>query len=106
MLNPPALDREPVVIMWTGDGGIEVLAEDRTYLLPKASLRDLLFLGNRVPLLKNGEATERAFASPVPFPHWITVSLDGERHLVHRMCFVRVARGDVPVDRLRRVGGR
>ncbi|MEN6341841.1 MAG: hypothetical protein ABFC89_04700 [Methanospirillum sp.] len=105
MLTPPAGaiagSPEPIVIMLSEDGGIEVLAEDRTYLVPPASLRTLLFLGNCVLLIEDGDATGRAYAQPAPNRDWIDFRIDGAAYIIHRSWLVRVARGIVPADRLR-----
>lgn len=100
----PITGRDPVVIMRSSDGGVDVLTEDRTYLLPRGSLRDLLFFGNRVFLVDNGEETKDAYA--LPRRDWISFWIDGASHIIHRSHFVRVVRGDIPVDRLCCVGVR
>ena len=104
MLNTPATDpadrREPVVIMRSEDGGVEVLAEDRTYLLPHGSLRDLLFYGRQVRLIEGGLEADGAVAWPGPDRHWVNFVIGGIHYLVHRSRLVWVARGEIPADRL------
>jgi len=89
--------------MQSGDGGIDVLAEDRTYTLAAGSLRPLLFLGNRVRLSEGGAWSDRAAAWPGPDRQWICFALDGARYLTTRPRLVPVVRGEVPVDRLTRL---
>ena len=104
MLSLPAdhgVDRpEPIVVMRSEDGGLDVLEEDRTYRLPPGDLRALLFFGNRVRLNEGGAASETAAAWPGPDRRWICFAIEGTRYLIHRSRLVWVARGDVPADRL------
>ena len=110
MLTPPGAgtinNRDPVVIMRSDDGGVEVLAEDRAYLLPSGSLHDLLFFGNRVRLTEDGLEVDGAVAWPGPDRRWINFAIGGVHYLLQRSRLVWVARGDVPVDRLCCVGVR
>ena len=87
----------PVVIMRSDDGGIESLAEDRTYALGIERLRHLLFFGNRVRLA--GEAV----AWPGADRRWICFVLDGAAYIISRYRLVAVARGSVPADWLVRL---
>jgi len=89
----------PVVIMQSEDGGIEVLAEDRTYTLGLDDLRHLLFFGNRVRLEGGG------MAWPGPDRRWCCFVLDGAMYIINRHRLVAVARGSVPADWLDRLGG-
>lgn len=88
----------PIVIMRSDDGGIELLAEDRTYALELASLRHLLFFGNRVRL-SGGDAV----AWPGADRRWICFILDGAACIISRYRLVAVARGSVPADWLVRL---
>ncbi|MEN6517907.1 MAG: hypothetical protein ABFC38_06900 [Methanospirillum sp.] len=89
---------DPVVIMRSDDGGIELLAEDRTYALGIEALRHLLFFGNRVRL--SGDAV----AWPGADRRWICFVLEGAMYIVSRYRLVAVARGSVPADWLVRPG--
>jgi hypothetical protein len=92
------------VIMCDRDGGVEVLAQERTFTIGAALLRDLLFFNNRVFLTENGEPAKMAYV--VPDRKWINFWIDGIHHVIQRSRFVWVARGDIPVDRLHCVGDR
>ena len=88
----------PVVIMQSAGGGIEILAEDRTYALGPDEVRHLLFYGNRVRL-SGGEAV----AWPGADRRWICFILDGGAHIIGRSRLVAVLRGSVPADWLARL---
>jgi hypothetical protein len=101
-LAPPAVSAgAPVVIMRSEDGGIELLAEDRTYVLGIEAMRHLLFFGNRVRL-DGGDAV----AWPGADRRWICFVLDGGMHVISRYRLVAVARGSVPADWLSRLEAR
>ncbi len=96
---------EPVVIMRSDDGGIEILAEDRTYTLTKRELRALLFLRHRVVLEEDEDGTERATAAAGPFNRrWIGFSLAGTRYYTSREKIVAVLLGRAPAEELFRAG--
>ncbi|MEN6341748.1 MAG: hypothetical protein ABFC89_04225 [Methanospirillum sp.] len=88
------------MIMRSDDGGIELLAEERTYALGLDGLRHLLFFGNRVRL-DGGDAV----AWPGADRRWICFVLDGAMYIIGRHRLVAVARGSVPADWLDRLGG-
>lgn len=86
--------------MQSAGGGIEILAEDRTYALEPEEVRHLLFFGNRVRL-SGGDAV----AWPGADRHWICFILDGGVHILSRSRLVAVLRGSVPADWLVRLEG-
>ena len=88
----------PVVVMQSAGGGIEILAEDRTYALGPEEARHLLFYGNRVRL-SGGDAVARPGADR----RWICFILDGGAHVIGRSRLVAVLRGSVPADCLARL---
>lgn len=90
-------------MMRSDDGGIELLAEDRTYALGIEALRHLLFFGNRVRLTEGGTGSDRAVAWPGADRRWICFVLDGGMYVVSRYRLVAVARGSVPADWLVRL---
>ncbi len=92
---------DPIVIMRADDGGVELLAEDRTYTLGIEALRHLLFFGNRVRL-----AGGDGVAWPGADRRWICFILDGAAYVVGRYRLVAVARGSVPADWLVRLEAR
>lgn len=95
-----AVSPDHVVLLCGEDGGIDVLAEDRTYALPAEALRPLLFFGNRVRLAVNGTETDRAVAWPGSDRRWIYFILNGAAYIIGRSRLVAVARGDIPADML------
>ncbi len=91
----------PVVVMRSEHGGLELLAEDRTYALALEEVRHLLFYGNRVRL-----AGGDAVAWPGADRRWICFVLDGAMHVISRFRLVAVLRGSVPADWLCRLEAR
>lgn len=91
----------PVVILRRPDGGIDVLAEERNYVLEPDDLVPLLFWGHRVHL-----AGGRGVAWAGPDRRWICFALEGVAHLVERARLVRVLKGQVAAERLAPAGSR
>jgi hypothetical protein len=100
---PDADERpDPVVVLRSDDGGIDVLAEDGTFGVPPGALRTLLFFGNRIRLIDRGAETDRAVAWPGPSRRWICFSLDDILYRISRSRLVAVVCGEIEAERLYR----
>jgi hypothetical protein len=81
-------------------GGLEVVAEGRTYGLPAGAVHTLLALGRSVRLTEGGVETNRALAWPGPDRRWICFKVDGVPYRIPCIRLLWVARGDISSDRL------
>jgi hypothetical protein len=89
---------ETFVVMRTGDGGLELLGEDRTLALSPDDVRILLFYGSTVELEGSeppGGATAAIGVDPRRYA--VVLAFGGRAYHAPRWAITAVARGRLPV---------